>query len=52
MGLRSLEIFYSFRAEIDFGRQNLNLTSKVGPRTERVIVHGICESIVGFIIKV
>ena len=33
MGLRPLEIFYSFRAGIDFRRQIL--TSKVGPRFER-----------------
>ena len=34
MGLWPLEISYSFSAGIDFRRQNL--TSKVGPRAERV----------------
>ena len=33
-GLRQVEIFYSFSARIDFRRQIL--TSKVGPRAERV----------------
>ena len=34
MGLRSLEVFYSYSVVIDFRRQNL--TSKVDPRTVRV----------------
>ena len=34
MGLRPVEIFYSFSAGVEFRRQNL--TSKFGSRTERV----------------
>ena len=36
MGLRPLHIFNSFSTMIDFRRQNLTLTSKDGPRAERV----------------
>ena len=36
MGIRPLQIVYSFSAEIDFTRQNLTSMCKVGPRAESV----------------